>query len=1034
MKNRTTVTGFIAIALSLLYLSAIIISCKDAKEQEYEKEMNGEEEEKGKGPRLTGVEKQLSSWFWEKAYPNPSNLARKYMKAWEEVKELEKNSLLNNPNTRVLGGMGNWTAFGPKVFGGRVLSIAINPTAAASGNNTIYIGSASGGIWRSYTNGVGATAWHYVETNKPILGVSSIVYHPTDTSTLLAGTGEVYRVQTLSSAPYSSDQVGNIGRSVWKARGTYGIGILKSTDAGATWTHVMVADTQALFGVQKIKYHPTNTDSVFACTTTGLYLSEDGGDTWANLWPAVHVTDVVVNPSNTQQIVVAAGNVDNASKGLWRSTDGGASFTKLTFAATTLPDSYARFKGFATLSLAGTNTIFAGFGNNDTDGNNSYNETEIYRSTDFGVTWQVISNSNHAEFQAWFSHCITPFPGVTNKLFMAGVGKHVLSISGSTGTKTTVGGGGASMGSYLTPGSQEGGSTYVHSDVHDIKFIPGSSSIAYFATDGGIFRTTNANASPISGMTFNSCNGGLQIHQFYPTVAQSATNANLFIGGLQDNNVIRYNGTGWARIIGGDGGPCMFKPGNDNVVLMSRDTRYVAKSINAGASTANGNDPDNGASHTNPVLSYLGTVPVGNDDRTSFMSPIGVSANNPERFYAGSDNLHVSTNGGSTFTGNGIPGTTYIEARNKTALSIGVAPTDANRLFVSLSPFAQNVTTSSEALHYNPPATIRRSTDGGTNFTTVITGLPDRLFTDFAISPTNADSVFVTVGGFGTSHIYVSGDNGSNWTPRSSGLPDLPFNTIIFDPANTSILYAGSDFGVWVSNDRGANWWPFNGGFWDATYVIDMVMAPGNKVRAITHGKGIFEADRWNGIISTLPVNFRSFTGINRGTYNELAWNVDQESNLSHYVLERSTDGFSYQAIKQVTARNSTAPTSYSYQDMIGTNPSPVYYYRVRSVNLDGSYMYSEVVMIKISNKGKFEVLGNPFYNTLTIRYTVAQTAKLQLGLYDMQGKLIRREEVLARNGTSVYTMQGLSAIPAGIYLLNMEMDRNKTVLKVVKR
>ena len=131
---------------------------------------------------------------------------------------------------------------------------------------------------------------------------------------------------------------------------------------------------------------------------------------------------------------------------------------------------------------------------------------------------------------------------------MAGVSRYVFTISGSTGTRTTIASGSATTNTYLSAGQQEGGTSYVHADVHDIAFVPGSTTQAYFATDGGVFRTTNANASPASSISFNSCNGGLQIQQFYPTAAQSRSNPTLFVGGLQDNNVVRSRGNTWARV------------------------------------------------------------------------------------------------------------------------------------------------------------------------------------------------------------------------------------------------------------------------------------------------------------------------------------------------------------------------------------------------------------------------------------------------------------------------------------------------------
>jgi hypothetical protein len=281
--------------------------------------------------------------------------------------------------------------------------------------------------------------------------------------------------------------------------------------------------------------------------------------------------------------------------------------------------------------------------------------------------------------------------------------------------------------------------------------------------------------------------------------------------------------------------------------------------------------------------------------------------------------------------------------------------------------------------------------------------------------------------------VYVSGNGGASWSPRSNGLPDVPFNTILIDSANRNILYAGSDFGVYVSPDRGANWYSFNNGFWDATYVMDLVFAPGNKIRAVTHGKGIFEADRWDGLV-ILPVTFNSFTAVNRGNYNTLTWVTSQESDLSHYEVERSTDGFHFQKIQQVTARNSAVETTYRTDDNLGNNPLPVYYYRIKSVNRDGGYVYTEVAVIRLSRKGKFEVLGNPFTHSINVRYTVPETGNLVISLFDMNGRLVRREQLVARTGTATFQVSNVSSVPPGMYLLNFDMNNTMTSIKVLKQ
>jgi hypothetical protein len=967
-----------------------------------------------------GADKQLDSWFQQKGYPNPGNLSAKYQHAWEEYMLLKKNSPSGKASRPA--NIAAWVPVGPKVFGGRVLSLAINRLANAGGSRTLFAGSASGGIWKSYSGGIGATAWQPVVTNTQVLGVSSIVYHPADTSILLAGTGEVYRVDTVVNGASSSDQTGNNGRIVWKTRGTYGIGILRSTNAGNSWTQVLSSTMPNLFGIQKIKFDPTNANIVYACATDGLYKSTNAGAAFTKVFSLTHVTDIVINPANNQQLLIVNGNLDRTDKGIWRSVNGGTSFTKL--APTGFPTA-TQYKGFVSLTIAGTAspyTVIAGAGKGDVITANSYTENEVYTSVDFGSNWSLISNSNHAAFQAWFSHCITPFPvaGGTSatKLFTAGVNKYVLNISGTTGTRTSIGTGSATMSSYLSAGQQEGGSSYVHADVHEIQFVPGSATEAYFATDGGVFRTTNADASPISGMSFSSCNGGLQIHQFYPTAAQSRSNPALFVGGLQDNNVVRSRGTAWARVIGGDGGPCLFKPDNEAILLGSTDARGVSRST------------DSGKTYGSNVLAYLGSLSSPNDDRASFMSPIAVSIANTNRWYAGSDNIHISTNAGSSFTNSGIPGTAYIEAFRKPAVSIAVSDLNADKLYASVSPFAQN--TSTYGLHYSPPANIRKSINGGSSFTTATGSLPDRLFTDITISPTNDDSVFVTLGGFGTTHVYVTGNGGNTWTPRGSGLPDVPFNCILIDSANANILYAGCDLGVYVSPDRGANWYDYNNGFWDATYVMDLVYAPGNKLRAVTHGKGIFETDRWDGNM-VVPVTIIAFSGNNTGLVNKLSWTVSQEHNLLRYEVEKSSDGFNYSAVGQVTATNSPITHSYTFNDRPASWSSPVSFYRLKIINTDGTWLYSEVLVLRTASQYSFTVVGNPFFGSLNVRYTLPAPGTVYFRLFDPQGKLVRNEYCNATALTGVYSITNLQYLSAGMYVLQAYSEKGSTAMQVLK-
>src|SRR5688572_19292516 len=327
--------------ISILILAGIVVAvmyCTNAWPDTGFAEFEMEEEEEEKG---AAVEKQMSSFWWARAYPEPGDINDKFYKAWIQAENMRKpaDQLYR---TAVFGG--NWIPIGPSQnIGGRILCIAVDP----SNSNNLFAGSASGGIWKSTTGGTGTNGWQPVITRLPVLGVSSIIIHPTNSSIMYAGTGEVYRSDTS-----------NIGFNVWKARGTYGVGVIKTTDGGLNWTQVFNRNMSGLFGVQMLKFDPLDGDIVYACTTDGLYRTQNGGATWNKILSKIYVSDIAIHPANTNQLVVAVGNLQNTDKGIYRSTDGGTTWTKITAG---LPSSFAGFIRLDNVSAA-ANMIVASVG------------------------------------------------------------------------------------------------------------------------------------------------------------------------------------------------------------------------------------------------------------------------------------------------------------------------------------------------------------------------------------------------------------------------------------------------------------------------------------------------------------------------------------------------------------------------------------------------------------------------------------------------------------------------------------------------
>jgi hypothetical protein len=930
-----------------------------------EKELSNEEQyqEIEESEKETGADKQLAMWFQSKGYPNPNNLNDKYQAGWQQFLELKKKKTKFNSRIQAA----NWTSLGDvSTIGGRVLCITIDP----NNSNNLWAGSASGGIWKSVNAG---TSWTSVTTNLQVLGVTSILVDPSNSNVIYAGTGEVYRVDTS-----------NIGFNVWKTRGTYGIGILKSTDGGATWSQVMTKTTDQLFAIQMLKFDPTNSNTIYACATDGLYRSTNNGSSWSQILSKIFVSDIAIDPSNTNQIVVGVGNMVNADKGVYRTTNGSNASPTWVKIVSNLPST---FTGYVRFDNVGSTRLYASIGG-ATGGN------ELYLSTDFGATWFAKTGSGHCSFQYWYSHDVAINPSNTNDILMAGV-----DFYRYTSSNLTTGGSAATISSSSSP---------IHSDTHGIIYDPNNNNIIYVACDGGVYKSTNG------GGTWNSRNTGLRATQFYASFGVHPTNADIMIGGLQDNGVVRYDGVSWTTAFGGDGGACAVAP-NGTSVLASNDARGVRRSTTG--------VPGGFAS---VLTSWAFTA----DDRTAFMAPIAISKSDGNYMYSATDNIHRSTTGGASgsWSNSASSSTNYIEQQRKTAISIAVSPTNRDKIYVSTSPIAQN--TSNDYLWVNgQPNVFKTTTPATTPYSSIKGTLPDRFVMDFAISSNNDDSVYVVLGGFGTSHVYLTPNGGTTWLSRGAGLPDVPFNAIVIDPVNQSTIYAGCDFGVYVSTDRGLTWIDFNTGFWDATLIMDLQIDANNKLIAATHGKGIFRSDLYSNI--TLPATLLDFNGIGYSGYNRLQWKVAQEQNMSRYELERSTNGFAYTKVATVVSQNQTTVTTYTHQDYTNLFES---YYRLKLVDIDGKFTYSSVIFIrKASTKSEFSVLGNPISDQIILKYQISNNQKVFVQLYNAAGSLVRKEEYEATAGSGLYTITGFQQLNSGVYFLKIDSGGDRQAIRLVK-
>lgn len=714
--------------------------------------------------KTSGAMEALQLWSAQRAYPNKNVPTDKFFAAFQEKKL----------NTNKVQAEQEWKAIGPKNIGGRTIAIAIDP----QNPDVIYAGSAGGGLWKSVTAGAGEEAWEYVSTGFPVHGVGAIAINPENSSEMFIGTGEVYNY---------SNTLGGV--AVRETRGSYGIGVLKTSDGGNTWVKSLDWSYNEKGAVLSLEIDPLNPSIVWAGTTEGTFKSVDGGENWNLVNNTIMVTDIVANPIAPDTVYIACGNLGTPGNGIYRTLDGGNNWEKLTEG---LPANYGG-KALLDIYKADPNILYASIGDGYTSGDPSW----LCKTTNAGDTWEIVNTTPYATYQGWFSHFVVINQNDPDEVLAAGVDVW----------KSNYGGNNLTQKSYwykwylgqTYAGEPEGPDDYSHADHHAFAVHPDNPNVVYFGNDGGVFATVDF------GETFMGLNGGYQTTQFYGGFSVAQNDSNLAMGGLQDNATAVYLGeTSWLRAVGGDGSWTAI---NEVQGYLYGSWQYL--------NIRRTDDVFNSAQYVAPPS----TSPA-------FIAPYAVGHIDPLIMYAASQKIYKSTNGGSSWQ-NTASGALISD---NLAVSMAVSPYNDNLVFVGYAPF-------------NSSAQVFRTIDGGSTWEDITVGLPDRYPMDIAFDMQDENNVYIAFSGFGTSHIFKSEDLGDTWVDIGEGLPDVPTSTVAVHPYDSDILYVGNDLGVYVSFDRGETWNEFNAGLPDAVFAMDLSFSTSNDVmRLATHGNGVYES------------------------------------------------------------------------------------------------------------------------------------------------------------------------------------------------
>jgi len=399
---------------------------------------------------------------------------------------------------------GNWVSLGPTYIPapgppgyeglGRLNVIGFHPTNA----NKIYVGSPSGGFWKSDNGG---DAWTTTTDTLPTLGVSAIIVDKSNPERILIGTGD----RDAGDAP--------------------GLGVFVSINGGNTW-----APSKAGMGdktVGRIIQHPSNSMIFLAATSSGIYRSTDGGSNWTSSQNG-NFKDICFKPDNPN-IVYAAYNAS-----FFRSSDNGITFTSITSG---LPSGQQR----GTIAVTAANPNYVYFIISD----NSSGFKGLYRSGDAGITFNVRSSSpnimnwdcgtTETGGQGWYDLALAADP----------LGPETIYAGGVNVWKSTDGGTTWSINSHWYGGCSV---PAVHADCHFLTFSPVNGKL-YACNDGGLWTTLNG------GTTWTDRTEGMTIGQIYK-LGQSQTVKEKVINGFQDNGTYTYVGNGWLQTGGGDGMEC----------------------------------------------------------------------------------------------------------------------------------------------------------------------------------------------------------------------------------------------------------------------------------------------------------------------------------------------------------------------------------------------------------------------------------------------------------------------------------------------
>ena len=733
---------------------------------------------------------------------------------------------------------------GPAVVSGRIVDIAV----VERDTRVFYVAAATGGVWKTTDNGV---RFAPVFSHEGTHSVGDIAVSQSDTSVVWVGTGERASRQSNS----------------------WGDGVYKSTDGGTTWRNMGLGDTKE---IGRIVVDPNDPNTVWVAAMghlwgpnpeRGLYRTTDGGATWSKVLFVDEQTgaaDVALDPSNPRIVYAAmyqrrrrpwGFHGGGPGSALYKSTDGGASWTKLTNAGLDngLPTGEIGRIGIS-VYRKDPRILYASIEQGERyNASTEYQKrgAGIYRSEDGGASWTFQSDWNP---RPMYASQPTVDPNDDQRVYML----NAYSYSDDGGKTFTV----------PREDRTHGDDRFVWVDPHDsnhvMKADDGGLAISYDRGNHFLFVTD------------------LPLSQWYHVAVDNAVPYNVY-GGLQDNGswagpsqVYRSEGIlnqDWVRWGGGDGFLSQVDTSNNRILYA--ESQYLGLTRND-LVTGEGRDirPDQPEGFiadrrnwtTWPDLSdpkqRLGNAMApGNWD-----GPFIISPHDPNTLYAGLDRLFRSTDRGDTWTPIGSPTTgtdrRTLEIMGERPDSFTLSLDDGIPYWPTISTIAESEFTPGELYVGTDDGQVQVTLDGGrtwTNVTSTVPGLPRMAWVNDLHASKSVDGrVYLVANNYRNddyaNYLWRSDDHGRTWTSILGDLPAGRVTRAIFeDLRNPDVLYLGTELGVFWSWDAGGHWVELRAGL-PTVAVNDLLVHPrDNDLVLATHGRGIWILDQVTALQGLTP-------------------------------------------------------------------------------------------------------------------------------------------------------------------------------------